>query len=125
MPFVNVTGKHLDSGDYPASLQQAMDMIGVAAVRERQRQGEADGRLIGVGLATYTEQAAHGTSVFAAWGTPVIPGFDQATARVTPDGGLELRHQAAARRHRADAVFHWYLRVAVAGDVGRRRVASP
>jgi carbon-monoxide dehydrogenase large subunit len=91
MPYVNVTGKHLDSGDYPASLQQAMDMIGVDAIRERQRQGEADGRLIGVGLATYTEQAAHGTSVFAAWGTPVIPGFDQATARVTPDGGLELR----------------------------------
>ena len=52
MPYVNVTGKHLDSGDYPASLRQAMDMIGVDAIRERQRRGEADGRLIGVGLAT-------------------------------------------------------------------------
>ena len=87
MPYVNVTGKHLDSGDYPASLRQAMDMIGVDAIRERQRRGEADGRLIGVGLATYTEQAAHGTSVFAAWGTPVIPGFDQATAGSRPMAG--------------------------------------
>ena len=39
MPYVNVTGKHLDSGDYPASLRQAMDMIGVDAIRERQRRG--------------------------------------------------------------------------------------
>ena len=53
--------------------------------------GEPDGRLIGVGFATYCEQSAHGTSVFAAWGMPIIPGYDQATVRVTPDGGLEVR----------------------------------
>ncbi|MBX6317508.1 xanthine dehydrogenase family protein molybdopterin-binding subunit [Pigmentiphaga sp.] len=91
MPYVNVTNKHFDSGDYPASLRKALEMINVEAVRARQAAGEPDGRLIGVGVATYTEQAAHGTSVFAAWGTPIIPGFDQATVRVTPDGGLEIR----------------------------------
>lgn len=91
MPYVNVTNKHFDSGDYPASLLKAREMIGFEAVRERQRQAEPDGRLIGLGFATYTEQSAHGTSVFAAWGTPVIPGFDSATVRVTPDGGLEIR----------------------------------
>jgi len=42
-------------------------------------------------LATYTEQSAHGTSVFAAWGMPIVPGFDQAMVRMTPDGGLEIR----------------------------------
>ncbi len=66
-------------------------MIDAPGVRARQQRGEPDGRLIGLGVATYTEQAAHGTSVFATWGTPVIPGFDQATARITPDGGLEVR----------------------------------
>ncbi len=91
MPYVNVTRKHFDSGDYPASLRKAHEMIGFDALRERQRRGEADGRRIGVGFATYTEQSAHGTSVFAAWGTPVIPGFDSATVRLTPDGGLEIR----------------------------------
>jgi carbon-monoxide dehydrogenase large subunit len=91
MPYVNVTNKHFDSGDYPASLVKAHEMIHFEAVRERQRQLEPDGRLIGVGFATYVEQSAHGTSVFAAWGTPVIPGFDSATLRVTPDGGLEIR----------------------------------
>ncbi|NDZ17911.1 carbon monoxide dehydrogenase [Variovorax sp. WS11] len=91
MPYVNVANKHFDSGDYPASLVKAHEMIGLDAVRERQRKAEADGRLIGVGFATYTEQSAHGTSVFATWGTPVIPGFDSATVRMTPDGGLEMR----------------------------------
>ncbi len=91
MPYVNVANKHFDSGDYPASVRRALEMINVKAVRVRQQQGEADGRLIGVGLATYTEQSAHGTSVFAAWGMPIVPGFDQAMVRMTPDGGLEIR----------------------------------
>src|SRR5499433_3227866 len=56
-----------------------------------QRRGERDGRLIGVGFASYCEQSAHGTSVFSGWGLPIIPGYDQATVRVTPDGGLEVR----------------------------------
>lgn len=91
MPYVNVANKHFDGGDYPASLRRALEMVGIDAVRERQQRGEPDGRLIGVGTATYTEQSAHGTSVFASWGTAVIPGYDQAMVRMTPDGGLEIR----------------------------------
>ena len=91
MPFDNITGKHFDSGDYPECLRRAVAAIDVPAIRERQKRGEDDGRLIGVGLSIFTEQAAHGTSVYAAWGIPMIPGYEQATARLTPDGGLELR----------------------------------
>lgn len=91
MPYINVSNKHFDSGDYPASLTQASKMIDVAAVRERQRREEKDGRLVGVGFATYTEQSAHGTSVFASWGMSVVPGYDTATVRFTPDGGLDMR----------------------------------
>ena len=39
----------------------------------------------------YSEQAGHGTSVYAAWGIPFVPGHEQCLARFTPDGGLELR----------------------------------
>lgn len=91
MPFTNITRKYFDSGDYPESLRRAVAAIDLEAVRARQRRGEPDGRLIGVGLATYCEQAAHGTSVYHGWGIPMVPGFEQATARLTPDGGLELR----------------------------------
>lgn len=90
MPFDNVARKHYDSGDYPRSLAWVREAIGFDAVRERQRRGEPDGRLVGIGFASYCEQSAHGTSVFASWGLPLVPGFDQATVRITPDGGLDL-----------------------------------
>jgi carbon-monoxide dehydrogenase large subunit len=91
MPFTNITKKTFDSGDYPQSLRRAAAAIDVAKLRARQKQGEADGRRIGIGFSVYCEQAAHGTSVYYGWGIPMVPGFEQATARMTPDGGLELR----------------------------------
>ncbi|MDF1748552.1 MAG: xanthine dehydrogenase family protein molybdopterin-binding subunit [Alphaproteobacteria bacterium] len=91
MPYNNVTGKHYDSGDYPASLKQVAGLIDAPGIRARQKAPEADGRLIGVGFSTFTEQSAHGTKVFASWGIPVVPGYEQATVRLTPDGGLEIR----------------------------------
>jgi aerobic carbon-monoxide dehydrogenase large subunit len=91
MPFDNIAGRHFDSGDYPEALRRAADAIGINAVRERQQRSEPDGRLLGVGIAMYSEQAGHGTSVYAGWGIPFVPGYEQCHARFTPDGGLELR----------------------------------
>jgi carbon-monoxide dehydrogenase large subunit len=90
MPFDNITRKHFDSGDYPEALRRAVAAIDVPGVRARQ--GAETGPVrTGLGLAIYCEQGAHGTSVYAGWGIPMVPGFEQATARMTPDGGLELR----------------------------------
>lgn len=91
MPFDNITNKHFDSGDYPEALRQALAKIDLPAIRARQRAGEPDGRLIGVGIGIYCEQGAHGTSVYAGWGIPMVPGHEQATVRVTPDGSIEVR----------------------------------
>lgn len=91
MPFRSITGKDFDMGDYPESLRRALTMIGHDGVRARQLKGEADGRRIGIGYATYCEQGAHGTSVYHGWGIPMVPGFEQCGARLTPDGTLEVR----------------------------------
>jgi carbon-monoxide dehydrogenase large subunit len=91
MPFENITRKHFDSGDYPECLRRAVAAIDVPAVRARQRQGEPDGRRIGVGLSMFCEQGAHGTSVYYGWGIPMVPGIEQCQARLTSDGILELR----------------------------------
>ena len=91
MPYENITKKHFDSGDYPECLRRAVAAIDVAGVRRRQAAQVGTQRLLGVGLAIFCEQAAHGTSVYAGWGIPMVPGFEQAVARLTPDGGLELR----------------------------------
>jgi carbon-monoxide dehydrogenase large subunit len=91
MPYDNVARKHYDSGDYPRALRLAREKLDVDGWRERQKRGEPDGRIIGLGFASYCEQSAHGTSVFAAWGLPFTPGFDQAAVRITAGGGLEVR----------------------------------
>ncbi len=91
MPFDNITAKHFDSGDYPTCLKKAVEAIDVASVRERQKTPESDGRKIGVGLSIFCEQGAHGTTVYAGWGIPMVPGHEQCGARLTPDGELELR----------------------------------
>ena len=90
MPFDNITKRHFDSGDYPEALRRAISAIDLDRVRQRQQQRE-DARRIGVGFAMYSEQAGHGTSVYAAWGIPFVPGHEQCLARFTPDGALELR----------------------------------
>ena len=87
MPYRNLVGKVFDSGDYPESLRRAVAAIDVDAIRKRQAAGET----VGFGLATFCEQGAHGTSVYHAWGIPFVPGFEQAYARLAPDGVLELR----------------------------------
>ncbi len=90
MPFTNITNKDFDSGDYPEALQRAVAAIDMESIRKQQKNQSGRNR-IGVGLSIFCEQGAHGTSVYHGWGIPMVPGFEQATARLTPDGGLELR----------------------------------
>ena len=68
MPYDNVTRKHYDSGDYQKALLTARDKIGLAAWRERQRKGEPDGRLIGVGFASYCERPRMAPACFPGGG---------------------------------------------------------
>jgi carbon-monoxide dehydrogenase large subunit len=90
MPFDNIVGKHFDSGNHPECLRRAVAAIGLEAVRERQRLPEKDGRLIGVGVCFFVEQGAMGTSVLASWGRPMVPGYEQANMKLTPDGEIEI-----------------------------------
>ena len=77
MPYTNITGKDFDSGDYPKSLRRAIEEIHLKDIRSRQANREPDGRLIGVGFATFCEQAAHGPSIYYGWGIPMVPGHDK------------------------------------------------
>ncbi len=91
MPYTNVAGRMLDSGNYPGSLDAAVQAIDVAAVRRKQVEAKAQGRLVGVGFSNYIEMTAHGTRAFIGAGMPFAPGAEPAAVRVTPGGGLEVR----------------------------------
>ncbi|HJU23409.1 MAG TPA: xanthine dehydrogenase family protein molybdopterin-binding subunit [Casimicrobiaceae bacterium] len=90
MPYDNLIGKHFDAGDYTTCIRRAAEAIGVDKVRARPPRDD-DGRLHGVGFAFFNEQGAVGTAVYAKWGMPFTPGFEQANVRLSPDGLLEVR----------------------------------
>jgi carbon-monoxide dehydrogenase large subunit len=49
-----------------------------------------DGRRVGLGFAFYTEQSGHGTAEWSRRKARVVPGFETSTARMMPDGTLQL-----------------------------------
>jgi carbon-monoxide dehydrogenase large subunit len=87
MPYDNVTDKHFDSGDYPELLRRAVTAIDLEGVRKRQKTAEPDGRLIGLGISAFSEQTAHDTTADGKRRAL----YEQAFARITPDGRLDIR----------------------------------
>jgi len=87
MPYDNITDKHFDSGDYPELLRRAVKAIGLEGIRKRQKTAEPDGRFIGLGISAFSEQTAHGTTADGKRRAL----YEQAFARITPDGRLDIR----------------------------------
>ena len=90
MPFTSVAGMRYDTGDYPASVRLCAELVDCRKFASASSRGEPDGRLVGVGFASFTEQTAHGAAEFASRGAMIIPGFESCTARVLTDGSLVL-----------------------------------
>jgi aerobic carbon-monoxide dehydrogenase large subunit len=90
MPYMTVCDMKFDNGDYPESVRRVAELVGYDAIRARQKSAEPDGRLIGVGLASFSEQSGHGAEEWLRRGTPIIAGYETATARLNTDGTLEL-----------------------------------
>ena len=122
MPYTNIARKRYDTGDYPQSLDTVRREIDLDKWRARQQRGEPDGRRIGIGFASYCEQSAHGTSVFAAWGLPLIPGYDQATARLLVDGSLEIRAGVHSHGQGMETTLAQIAHEVIGIDIARIRV---
>jgi carbon-monoxide dehydrogenase large subunit len=78
-PFKTATGLFYDSGNYEAALDKALGMADYKALREEQRVGREQGRLIGIGVSTYVEICALGPSQAMPAG-----GWESATVRIEP-----------------------------------------
>src|SRR5205823_13965141 len=93
-----------------------------ADIRNRQKRAQPHAHLVGLGLATYCEQAAHGTSVYYGWGIPMVPGYEQASARLTPDGGLELRVGVHSHGQGLETTLAQVANEILGIDIGRIKV---
>src|SRR3546814_14896065 len=89
MPYRSVTSMLYNNGDYPQSVEKAVDLLDLPAVRERQARGEPDGRLIGIGFASSTEQTAHGCGEWITRGVSQI-GRASCRERVRQDVYISL-----------------------------------
>jgi carbon-monoxide dehydrogenase large subunit len=88
-PYKTPTGWSYDSGNYPAALQKAMDMIDYAGLRVEQAEKRARGELMGIGISSFTEIVGAGPSHdFDILG---IKMFDSCEIRVHPTGKVIAR----------------------------------
>ena len=80
----------LDSGDYRACLDRAMEMVSERGWPERQAELRAQGRHVGIGLSFYTENSALGPSRMINEGGVQQGGYDIARVRVEQGGEVTL-----------------------------------
>ncbi|MFQ5553354.1 MAG: xanthine dehydrogenase family protein molybdopterin-binding subunit, partial [Thermoplasmata archaeon] len=60
-PYQVATGHTYDSGDYEATLQKALEVVEYTRLRAEQARALEEGRLIGIGIATYVEVSGFGS----------------------------------------------------------------
>jgi CO/xanthine dehydrogenase Mo-binding subunit len=66
-PFTMPAGNVYDSGNYPAVLDRALDMAGWDELRRMQAEARAQGRYVGIGLATAQQRSVYGPTEFWFW----------------------------------------------------------
>jgi carbon-monoxide dehydrogenase large subunit len=83
-PYESPTGFVYDSGDYPRALRKALDMVGYDELRAEQAAGRAEGKLLGIGIASFTEVVGAGKG--SEYDIAGLRMFVSAEMRVHPTG---------------------------------------
>jgi carbon-monoxide dehydrogenase large subunit len=98
-PYTSATGFEYDSGDYERAMNLALEKAGYRELREEQARLREQGRLLGIGLATFTEAVGAGPS--RQYDILGIKMFDSAELRVHPTGKaiLKLGVQSQGQGH--------------------------
>ena len=61
-PYATAMGLTYDSGNYPGTLEKALDKVGYEKLRKEQAEDRRKGKLMGIGLSTYVEICGLGPS---------------------------------------------------------------
>jgi len=88
-PYLSATGFVYDSGDYPKALELALEMLGYEELRREQAEARAQGKLIGIGIASFTEVVGAGPG--KEYDIAGLRMFDSAELRVHPTGKAILK----------------------------------
>ena len=88
-PYESATGFLYDSGDYPAAMKLALEKLGYDELRREQEEARNEGRLIGIGVASFTEVVGAGPGKH--YDIAGLRMFDSAELRVHPTGKAILK----------------------------------
>ncbi len=88
-PYTSATGFVYDSGDYGKAMELALEMLGYRELRREQEEARKEGRLLGLGLASFTEVLGAGPG--KQYDIAGLRMFDSAELRVHPTGKAILK----------------------------------
>ena len=89
-PWTNNFGLMLDSGDYHASLDKALEMFGYDQMLKEQADGRKKGKYIGIGLSTWIEICGLGPGAVTGPATGGVVLSESAQVKVHPAGGVSV-----------------------------------
>ena len=112
MPYVSVMGWEYDGGDYEGALQEALRIAGYEELLEEQKRAREEGRIMGIGVSTFTEivGAGPGKKCHIAG----IEMFDAAELRIHPTGKAILKLGVKSQGQGHETTFAQI----VAGELG-------
>ena len=100
-PYRVASGIVWDRSGFVDSLTSACQAAGYQLLREEQAKARAEGRLVGIGIATYAELTGIGSRISAAPGMPINTGTETATIRLDFDRGGDRQFRGCLTRPRA------------------------
>ncbi|WP_052062059.1 xanthine dehydrogenase family protein molybdopterin-binding subunit [Rhodococcoides fascians] len=90
LPYITVTGQRYDSGDYPAALEAAAGMLRFEDAEAEQATARENGKLIGVGFASYVEWTGNNSTLFKQRGMSAMKGWDSCQLSLGADGRVKV-----------------------------------
>jgi carbon-monoxide dehydrogenase large subunit len=88
-PYTSATGFVYDSGDYQRAAELAMEKAGYKEFRKEQEEARKEGKLLGIGMASFTEVVGAGPS--KDYDILGLKMFDSAELRIHPTGKAILK----------------------------------
>ncbi len=95
-PYVIPTGNVYDSGNYPAVMDEALRIADLGRWRRIQAEARAQGRYVGIGMATCQERSVFSATEFWSLNPQETPGFtltsspESTQIRVDPTGNVQV-----------------------------------
>lgn len=76
-PYTTATGEKYDTGEYAKALDKALEVSNYAELRQWQEAARAEGRIVGIGLASYVEICGFGP-------------WESSTVKIEPGGAVSV-----------------------------------